>query len=125
MTIDKDLTFFGLEPEDIVVVVIISFVIMFLVDPISSIVFGFGAVFFLRKLKEGKPPGHMFYLLYKTGILPLMPSFFSQPHMVRPPTLAENLLSTDKIVRFSCIGDEDEDPKNPYEEFYWSGRKTM
>ena len=125
MTIDKDVTFFGLEVEDILVIFITSSAIMFIINPIIAVIFGLIAVFTLRKLKDGKPPGHMFYLLYKTGILMYMPSFLRYPHLVKPPDVFESMFGNKKIIKFSCVGDEDEDKKDPFEKFYWSERKTM
>jgi len=67
-TIDKPLLLFGLEPEDVgILVLVCSSMILFFDTFYAGIVF-FGGWMFLRLLKQGKPQGYIIHLFYKHGI---------------------------------------------------------
>ena len=66
--IDKPLLLFGLEPEDVGVLVMASgFLLLFFDTFYAGMVF-FGGWMFLRLIKQGKPQGYITHLFYKHGI---------------------------------------------------------
>jgi hypothetical protein len=118
-TLDRPLMFFGLEIEDIFAIFIVSSVIMFAISPLLAAGFAVACGFFMRRLKEGKPSGYVFYLMYKKGLLNFL-TLFQFPHLVWiPPGGARGK------VHFSCVEDADVDKENPYEKFYWGGRERL
>lgn len=82
-TLDRPILIFGLEPEDLIFVGAVSGAILFFWDAFPAL--GAGAILWtgLARLKVGRPPGYLFYLLYRTGFLHLLP--IRVPHLVRPP----------------------------------------
>jgi len=74
---------FGLEPEDLVLVGLVAGAILFLVDAIPAVVSGAVLWVGLSRIKAGKPPGHVYELLYGSGLLRWAPSFLRVPHLIR------------------------------------------
>ena len=67
-TIDKPLLFFGLEPEDVGVLALVSAGVMLFFDTFYAGFVFFAGWLFLRMLKRGKPQGYVTHLLYSRGI---------------------------------------------------------
>lgn len=81
-TLDRPIVLFGLEPDELVLVGLLSGAVMFLVDAVPAVVVG-GVVWIgLSRIKAGKPPGHVFELLYRGGLLRWLP-FLRAPNLVR------------------------------------------
>ncbi len=74
---------FGLEPEDLVLVGLVAGVIMFVVDAVPAVLAGGALWIGLSRLKAGKPPGHIYALLYRSGLLSWGPAFLRVPHLIR------------------------------------------
>src|SRR5262245_28876947 len=68
-TLDRPILIFGLEPEDLVAVGLVGGGLLFVVDPLIAVGAGFGLWILLLKLKAGRPPGYLFYLAYRCGLL--------------------------------------------------------
>ena len=82
-TLDRPIVIFGLEPEEMVAVGLLAGAILFLVDPVPAVAAGAAAWLGLSRIKAGKPPGHLYELLYRSGILRRAPSFLRVPHLLR------------------------------------------
>ena len=74
---------FGLEPEDLVMVGLISGVILFVIDAIPAVITGAVLWLGLSRVKAGKPPGYLYELFYRSGVLRRAPSFLRVPHLLR------------------------------------------
>jgi len=85
-TLDRPIVIFGLEPEDLVMVGLVSGVILFAVDAIPAVITGALLWVGLSRVKAGKPPGYVYELLYRSGALRWAPSFFKVPHLIRRGT---------------------------------------
>lgn len=86
-TLDRPIIIFGLEPEDLVLVGLVSGIILFVVDAIPAVLTGAVMWIGLSRVKAGKPPGHAYELLYRSGLLRWAPSFLKVPHLL-PRNLA-------------------------------------
>lgn len=115
-TLDRPVTFFGLEIEDIVLIVLVSGAILFLVSPVVAVVFALAAHFVLRRLKEGRPPGTLYALLLRWGVLWILPGL-AAPGLVVPPPGRRRL-------RFSCV-DGPDDAASRFERGFWSRRLLL
>ena len=82
-TLDRPIMIFGLEPEDLVLVGLIAGIILFVVDAIPAVVTGAGLWVGLPRIKAGKPPGYVFELMYRSGLLRWVPAFLKAPHLLR------------------------------------------
>ena len=82
-TLDRPIVLFGLEPEELVAVGLIAGAILFLIDAVPAVVTGGALWLGLSKAKAGKPPGHLYELLYRSGLLRWAPSFLRVPHLLR------------------------------------------
>jgi len=67
-TIDKPLTFFGLEPEDVGILALLSGAVMLFSDTFYAGLIFFGGWIVLKVLKKGKPQGYVVHLLYSRGV---------------------------------------------------------
>ena len=67
-TIDKPLLLFGLEPEDVGILALVSGGVMLFSDTFYSGCIFFGGWIFLRLLKRGNPQGYIMHLLYRYGV---------------------------------------------------------
>ncbi len=83
-TLDRPIVIFGLEPEELVLVGLVPGAILFLVDPIPAVLVGAGLWAGLSRIKAGKPPGHLYELLHRSGALRWAPPFLKAPHLVPP-----------------------------------------
>ena len=81
-TLDRPIMIFGLEPEDLVLVGLVSGAILFAVDAIPAVLAGALLWVGLSRIKAGKPPGHVYELLYRSGLLRWSPSFMKVPHLI-------------------------------------------
>src|SRR5262245_41428417 len=82
-TLDRPIVIFGLEPEDLVLVGLVSGVILFAIDAIPAVLAGAVLWIGLSRVKAGKPPGYVYELFYRSGFLRWAPSFFKVPHLIR------------------------------------------
>ncbi len=104
-TLDRPITIFGLEPEDLVAVAVVTSVLMFAVDPLPGLVTGAVLWIALLRLKGSKAPGHLYALAYRTGLLSIAPAILRVPHLVRAP-----LPGKVRVVRLSAFpGPADEE----------------
>ena len=83
-TLDRPIVIFGLEPEELVLIGLVSGAILFLVDPVPAVIAGGTLWAGLSRIKAGKPPGHLFELLHRSGLLRWAPGFLRAPHLLRP-----------------------------------------
>lgn len=81
-TLDRPIVIFGLEPEEFVMVGVVSGAILFLVDAIPAVLAGAALWLGLARVKAGKPPGHLFELFYRSGLLRWLPASFRAPHLL-------------------------------------------
>ena len=81
-TLDRPITVFGLEPEELVLIGLAAGAILFLWDPVPAVVVGIALWLGLSRLKAGKPPGHLFELLYRSGLLRGAPEWLRAPHLL-------------------------------------------
>ena len=112
-TLDRPILIFGLEPEELVLVGAVSGAILFLWDAFPAL--GAGAVLWigLSRVKEGRPPGYLFNLLHRTGLLRFLP--LRVPHLVRPP-----LPGALRRIRLSAFRGHDELSAS-----WWSGKPRL
>jgi len=68
-TLDRPIQVFGLEPED-------------LVDGAVAVGAGLGSWIALLRLKAGKPPGHLFGLAHRHGLVDLLPAALRAPQVL-------------------------------------------
>jgi hypothetical protein len=73
---------FGLEPEDLVLVGLVAGTILFTVDAVPAVLTGAVLWIGLSRVKAGKPPGHVYELLYRSGALRWAPAFLKVPHLI-------------------------------------------
>ena len=81
-TLDRPILVFGLEPEDLVGVGLLSIVLLFLVDGAIAVGAGLGSWIALLRLKAGKPPGHLFALAHRHGLIDLLPAALRAPQVL-------------------------------------------
>ncbi len=82
-TLDRPIVIFGLEPEELVLVGLVAGAILFLVDAVPAVLSGGALWLGLSRVKAGKPPGHLFELLHRSGFLRRAPGFLRAPHLLR------------------------------------------
>ncbi len=116
--LDRPFTIFGLEPTDIAMAALVGMFGMF-VQPMLGVLAAALVVGGLRALKRGKPPGYLFTLAYRAGLVAFLPSTFVPPHQVRPPFPWKK-----RVVRLSGVaGDGDRD--HELVRFYHQGRERL
>ena len=101
---------FGLEPEDLVLVGFVSGAILFVIDAIPAVLVGAILWVGLSRVKNGKPPGYLFELLYRSGAQRWVPGFGGTPH----------LLPAGRRELDAFPGDDDETVRS-----YWAGRSRL
>lgn len=67
-TIDRPLLLFGLEPEDVGLLALVSGSLIIFFDPFYAGTVFFGGWLVLRLAKQGKPQGYIAHLFYKHGV---------------------------------------------------------
>jgi hypothetical protein len=67
-TIDRPLLLFGLEPEDVGLLALVSGSLIIFFDPFYAGAVFFGGWLVLRLAKQGKPQGYIVHLFYKHGM---------------------------------------------------------
>lgn len=77
-TLDRPIMVFGLEPDELVLVGLAAGAILFAWDPVPAVIVGGVLWLGLSRIKAGKPPGHVFELLYRSGL----PGVFRAPHLL-------------------------------------------
>ena len=80
-TLDRPIVLFGLEPDELVLVGLLSGAVLFLVDAVPAVIVGAVVWIGLSRIKAGKPPGHVFELLYRGGLMRWLP-FLRVPHLL-------------------------------------------
>jgi hypothetical protein len=83
--LDRPIVFFGLEIEDLAAILSAACAIMVLVSPLLAVPVGMALFFAVRKLKQGKPPGYLFYLAYKLGLLGPVSGLMKVRHLIPIP----------------------------------------
>lgn len=83
---DRPIVIFGLEPEELVFVGLVAGAILFLVDAIPAVLTGAALWLGLSRVKAGRPPGYLYELFYRSGLLRWAPSFLRVPHLLRAQT---------------------------------------
>ncbi|MBI4245000.1 MAG: hypothetical protein HY606_12995 [Planctomycetes bacterium] len=73
--IDKPISICGLEIDDLIVVLLVSGLIYFFCSGIAAVASGIVNFIALRKLKEGRPRGYLFFIVYRAGFFNLWPAF--------------------------------------------------
>jgi type IV secretory pathway TrbD component len=81
-TLDRPIMIFGLEPEDLVLVGLVSGLILFTIDALPAVLAGAVLWAGLSRLKAGKPPGHLFECLYRAGLLRRAPGWMRAPQLL-------------------------------------------
>jgi len=89
-TIDKPLLLFGLEPEDVGVLVLACGLAMLFLDTFYAGLVFFGGWVLLRMIKRGRPQGYIIHLFYKHGV--------RIKGLIDPPK---------RVKRYSVFGEED------------------
>ena len=77
---------------------------LFVTDPLLAVGAGFALWIALLRLKAGRPPGHLFYLAYRHGLLQALPRSLRPPHLLPPPSTREG-----RKLRLSPFSGEDDD----------------
>lgn len=67
-TLDRPIVVFGLEPDELVLVGLAAGALLFVWDPVPAVLVGAALWLGLSRIKAGKPPGHVFELLYRAGV---------------------------------------------------------
>jgi hypothetical protein len=83
-TLDRPIVVFGLEPEEFVFVGLVSGAILFTIDPVPAVIAGAVLWVGLSRLKAGKPPGYLYELAHRSGLLRWAPGFLRVPHLLPP-----------------------------------------
>lgn len=94
----------GLGPLDLFTILLGGGVLMAATNPAVGLVGGLLLGACVRKLKEGKPAGYVFGLLYRSGLVRFAPPGLRPPCLVRPPRIGEG-----PIVRFSGVPGAEDD----------------
>ena len=95
----------GLEPGDLLVILVGAGLFMVLTNVVIGLVGGILLGVGYKALKAGKPRGYVFYLFYRSGLIRLLPSGLRPPYLVIPPPLAGS-----KVLAFSpAPGPEDDE----------------
>lgn len=95
----------GLGPLDLFTILIGGGVLMAATNPIIGLVGGILLGVGIKSLKEGKPRGYVFGLLYRSGLIACAPPALRPPYLVRPPRLGGS-----QVLRFSGVpGAEDDE----------------
>src|SRR5689334_14434885 len=81
-TLDRPIQVFGLEPEDLVGVGLVGIGLLFIADALLAVGTGLGLWIALIRLKAGKPPGHLFALAYRHGIVDHLPAALKPPQVL-------------------------------------------
>ena len=81
-TLDRPILIFGLEPEDLVGIGVAAIVVLFLVDGAVAVGVGLAGWIVLLKLKAGKPPGYLYYLAHRAGLLDRLPAAWRAPQVL-------------------------------------------
>jgi hypothetical protein len=118
-TLDRPLSILGLEPGDLVITVLVALIVFAGVSQILGIGLGLGLGFGLKRLKRGQPPGHLFYLAYRFGIVRFLPTGPPALHLVRPPLPWES-----PTAHFSAF-EGDRDHERPEIRFYHRNRRLL
>ena len=99
-TLDRPITVFGLEIEDLLLVILLAGFALFAAGPFVGIGLALGLLALLRRFKAGRPPGYVFERLYRRGFT------FAVPHLA--PLLP----------RFTAVTSDDEEGHS-IEARYW------
>lgn len=99
--------FLGLGPVDLMAILLAGTLLLVVANPVVAVIGATGVAFALKRVKEGKPRGYLFTLIYRSGLLSLLPQAARPPWLVKPPIVGKS-----PIVRFSGVpGDPDDEPE--------------
>jgi hypothetical protein len=105
--LDRPITIFGLEIEDLIGLVLAAGLLLFVAGPFLSL----GLTGFLyvlaHRFKTGRPPGYLYERLYRRGFFGLR--FLAVPHLV-------------KLQRHYSAVATDEEAGHPIERIFWERR---
>jgi hypothetical protein len=107
-TLDRPITVFGLEIEDLVLVIVAGGALLFAAGPFLGIGAALALFAAMHRLKAGRPPAYVYERLYRFGIVERCP-FLAVPHLV--PLRR----------RYSPVTSDDEE-EHPIENSYWRVR---
>lgn len=110
--------FLGLGPADLVAILIAGTILMIAVNPVVGLFGAVGMGFGAKRLKEGKPRGHVFGLLYRMGLVAFLPPAARPPYLVKPPSLGGR-----GVLRLSAVPGP-EDDESP-EARFWRGSRRF
>ena len=110
---------FGLGPTDLFGIAAAAAVLMILTNPLFGLIGGVGLGILVQRVKEGRPRGYAFYLLYRSGLLGLLPLALVPPGLVLPPGAGVS----SRILRFSAVPGEADDT-SPEARFWMGSGKT-
>ena len=100
------MVFLGLGPVDLMLILVTGIVLMIVANPLVAVIGALVTAIAVKRVKEGKPRGYVFILLYRSGLLALLPDAARTPWLVKPP-----LVGKSPIIRFSGVpGDPDVEP---------------
>jgi hypothetical protein len=108
----------GLGPLDLFVILIGGGVLMIATNPAVGLVGGILLGAGLKALKEGKPPGYVFGLLCRSGLIAFVPPTLRPPYLVRPPRFGEG-----PVLRFSAVPGAEDDATE--EARFFRGSRTF
>jgi len=83
--LDRPILFFGLEIEDMAAILSVACAVLVFVSPLVAVPVGIALFLAVRKLKEGKPSGHLFHLAYKLGLIGALRRAMGVRHLVPIP----------------------------------------
>lgn len=108
----------GLEPGDLVLILAVVGLLALVWNIGVGLGGGLVACLGLKALKAGKPRGHVFTLLYRSGLLRLAPFQVRPPYLVIPP------LPGQRWVSFSAAPGP-EDDATPEARFFRGGKEYL
>ena len=94
--------FLGLGPMDLMLILGVGTVLILFANVILALIATLAVAVSIKRLKEGKPRGYLFYLAYRSGLLRLVPDPMRPPYLVRPPEMGKS-----RILRFSGVPSDD------------------
>jgi hypothetical protein len=97
-TLDRPITVFGLEIEDLLLLLAVSGALLFAAGPFVGVGAAFGGYALLRRFKSGRPPGYVYERLYRFGIVEALP-FLAVPHLV-PIRSRYSAVADDRLEKF-------------------------
>lgn len=107
-TLDRPITIFGLEIEDLLALVLGAGLLLFLAGPFLALGLAGFLYVLAHRYKAGKPPGYLYERLFRNGIV-FVVRILLVPRLVR-------------IRRHYSALTSDDEAGHPIERMYWEGR---